>query len=157
MALITGEERVEVPHEPGNFFTLRKLGSAPLQEARFIQTKRQMAVMSTLIDTEMGAEAFEAGTAEAKRQADAGEGDELGSGGNPRNAKAYDAQTLLRAAIKSWEGELYPVPTTAKHIATLDDRTVDWAVARVIEISVPAAETSAERLPGSPPSVSASK
>lgn len=106
--LVTGQTwTAEVPHEPGQTITFRKLSWRELELA---VTTRRRALL----------EEFK-GMAEVMArlpQSDA----------KQAPAEMYDTGVLLKAAIIAWT---YPEEVTPENIDLLDDATAQWAVEQV--------------------------
>ncbi len=128
--------RMEVPHEPGNHFSLRPLSKAQMDKARG-------QVMQELVET-FGADnveliikmqAIQGGQVCAKcgeqlPEKPEGEKDEL-AGISPAS--------LIRYGLKSWEGPLYTEVISPDTRAELDSATVDWAAREILHVSEPTA------------------
>ena len=115
MALVGREiERVEIPHEDGQWVELRALSGAELDEAERRNTRRVLEMV---------------------------QGVDLGSipttGQDPdereRRRAAYEPETLIRHALVGWS---YAEPCDDEHKALLDAPTRAWLVEAILERNV---------------------
>ena len=124
-------KELEIPHEPGETITIRKLSWKQLANAR---KERQEAVFATV--KAMGGEVLSAlpsrcskGCGEEKHQGACPPPEERAdpSGVDPTNE--YDHGTLLQTGIVSWS---YEKPANVGNIDDLDEVTAKWAVAEIV-------------------------
>jgi hypothetical protein len=111
---------VELPHEPGESITIRKLSGSQLGAA----AKRKMSDGIALM-REIGAELVKAlregDTATVKRIEDA----------QAANVNNYDRDMLLADGVSAWS---YPVPV-AESLSLLDEDTAAFAAEQIFEFS----------------------
>ena len=123
--MLTGKtsKRFDVPHEPGNWFEVRRLSWAELDRAR--ETKLA-ATMTTA--RAMGAELMEAMQA----------GRSLIVGAPPAPIDSYDTRLLLSLSVAGWGGPEYD--GQAVDTSQLDEQTKDWALGVIANLSLPRTE-----------------
>ena len=112
-----------IPHEDGAWFELRGIPWVILKEAKKARVKDALGIAEAL--AEMTPEAREV----------------MRSSGDSRPAPAatqaapdlddeYDRGVILRAGIAAWS---YDDPVTPETIASLDERTADWAFRELLK------------------------
>ena len=117
----------EVPHEPGNFFSFRRLSAQEMDE-------EQANTVKETIDR-YGAEAMETFSKMTVPQGEAAQA----ARDNP--LAGHSEATLVHHGLVSWRGPNYmnergePENCTAEEKAQLDDETRRWAALQVLEIS----------------------
>ncbi len=113
----TTRQRVDVPHEDGEWVEIAPLTWADLETARRIKTEeaiKQAAMFSA--DTLRGIQSQQDGAATA-----------------PDPADGLDVATVLHAGVKAWS---YADPVTPETIDRLDEPTAQWAFAEIAGRSV---------------------
>ena len=113
----TTRQRVDVPHEDGEWVEIAPLTWADLETARRIKTEdaiKQAALFSA--DTLRGIQSQQDGAATA-----------------PDPADGLDVATVLHAGVKAWS---YAEPVTRENIDRLDEPTAQWAFAEIAGRSV---------------------
>lgn len=114
MALVS-KRRVEVPHEPGEWFDLRQLSWADRQAAREARQAASLAQIKAL-----GPDLLR-DLRSAERSA---------TDDDPANE--YDTATILRAAVAAWS---YDQPVTAETLGQLDELTAVWVIREALGIT----------------------
>jgi hypothetical protein len=113
----TTRQRVDVPHEDGEWFEIAPLTWADLETARRLKTEgaiKQAAMFSA--DTLRGIQTQGDGTATVADPVD-----------------ALDMETVLRAGVKAWS---YAEPVTPETIGRLDEPTAQWVFAEIAGRSI---------------------
>lgn len=124
MAIVTGfTKRVEIPHEEGQWLTIRQLSKRQREKAAEAKLNSVMKLAKS-----MGRDLM----------------DRLGKGqpstdGNPNDA--YDWPTVLRYGIAEWS---YKEPVSPDAIDGLDEMTADFAFEQILAFSVPVSEEEAK-------------
>lgn len=108
--------QIEVPHEPGQFFVVRKLSWQQLEEA---QEARVDATLRRLAET---GKAF---ASLRDLRADAAVAD-------PDPLNAFDRATLLRHGVVAWS---YDAEVTPETLADLDEPTAAWAAREILALA----------------------
>ena len=106
-------KRLEIPHEPGEHMTLRRLSWSQLDQAREAATMASLARAA-----KMGPEMIV-----ALRQSTDGEASE---------GSQYDKATVLSYGISGWS---YDAEATAANINLLDEQTADWAFMEILKLN----------------------
>lgn len=115
MALIKDvTQEVEIPHEPGESMTFRKLSWRELEQAAEEQQAKSLKRMK-----EMGGDVLQAITQSST--------DTSSQEGGPENQ--YDKKTVLVKGIRAWS---YQEKVTPDNIDMLDRQTADWAFSQII-------------------------
>jgi len=115
MALVGREtERVEVPHEPGQWVELRALSGAELDQAERRNTRRVLEMVQGMDLVGITAPAQEADERE-RRQA------------------SYDPETLIKHAVVAWS---YEQPCDDEHKTLLDAPTRTWLAEAILDRNV---------------------
>lgn len=136
-------QRIELPHEPGEWVEVRALGHRALASARDVAQMRQVRAFKELGTDGIDAiSALEARFADGAASADAKPADPLAG---------YDVQTLLVEGIVAWS---YDAAVTQANVEALDERTARL-VARAL-VPEPERESESERLFDFAPSTSTS-
>lgn len=144
MALVSflPAQRVEIPHEPGNWMEFRKPSSTVVREARKVaESEGRQGVR------DFGAEIVKAFSSGDDDEKAARRADHLAKL-QEYDPSQFDRATLLagatinglahRGAISTWGGPAYTDPTgavvavTAQSVGDLDEATARWAVDVVI-------------------------
>lgn len=129
---------VEVPHEPGNTFTIRMLSWLHIKEARERRTSAALQAAR-----ELGPELLKDIQSAAAPSAE------------PVRARDplddFDQATVLRHGVVGWSGPGYQTPCTPDALAELDPTTAEWAAREVCHFSL-GLRTEEERLNDSSPS-----
>lgn len=111
-------ERVDLPHEPGQFVVVRHLNWLQIEEAKRARTR---AVLERAREVQDLIGVVQAASPEVVAQAtDAAAADVL---------SGYDAATLLREGVTGWS---YPEPVTPENVADLDEVTKDLVARAVV-------------------------
>lgn len=114
MLLKDTKQRLDIPHEDGQWIEIRRLAWRELEEARMAQQQRAMTMMRS-----MGADVLE-----SLRSA------ETPAGARERRPdQLYDRGTVLHAGITAWS---YDEPVTADNVDALDEATADWAFRQIV-------------------------
>ena len=106
-------ERVDIPHEPGQWMEFRLLSGRELDEAEQAQTRRFLQMVAGM----------DAGTLDAMRNLS-------GTSRADVRPDTYDKEKLVEYGVAAWS---YGVPCDAAGKAQLDARTRDWAASIVLE------------------------
>ena len=116
--MLTGDlvERVDIPHEDGEWVSFRYLSWKDLSEAEQVRTQ-------TVMDSarRMGADFYSA-LSDVKRDPDSG----------PKPEDSYDRGWLLRVGIADWS---YKEPVSPEAVDRLDNRTAVWAIEQIVRIN----------------------
>jgi len=119
MALVTNlTHLVEIPHEPGQTLTVRRLSWRELEEAKAARGRKAIASFKDL-----GPELME-----QLRRADRPE-PEQSNGASQRSAEDYDRGVLLRAGIVEWS---YDAPVNEETVEQLDEETAAFAAEAIL-------------------------
>lgn len=122
MAVVTSIEiEVQIPHEPGESMTFRKLGWKQLQKARDLRSREGLETLKAM-GPEMQramADAQNTGATEAALR-------------DPANR--YDRATLLQAGIVRWS---YREKCNPANIDALDPMTAEWAFRELVALNDP--------------------
>lgn len=111
---------VEVPHEPGNFFTFRSLSGRELDEADRENTRQSMLLMEGMPKVEISADQIAAARATQGAR-------------DPRDS--YDKGTVCKYGIAEWRGPNYDdEPCLYGNIEKLDATTRDWAAGKILDL-----------------------
>jgi len=121
-------EKVNIPHEEGEWVELRQLSWTAMDDA--VDAKQQRDVGQV---KRMGGDVFEAIMRSAKTKDDDEEGKPKGRAGY----EAYDPETLIRRALIGWS---YDVKITVDRIRDLDAKTADWLAREIYERNKPPTE-----------------
>lgn len=128
MALIR-PVRVEIPHEPGNFITVRGLAGAEAQRARTLGAIRKLEVLGRI--QAMQSPGVEAALNDRSREAPTQSAIDA----------AYDKEATVEAGLLGWDGPLYeqdgaPMPCTADtKRAMLDEAVFDFAFGEILKLT----------------------
>lgn len=117
---------LDVPGEPGEHITIRRLSGKAIEEAR--------REFSRSIFTIYSAEMIE------RMQAKPSDPDEAATEASP--LAGYDVATVLRCGITAWSYSKRPTP---EQIDDLDEQTREWAATEILALG---RETEAERKNG---------
>jgi hypothetical protein len=114
---------VQVPHEPGNYFTFRDLSGHELDEAERENQRKAMLLMADIPRMEISAEQIAAARAGQPATKD------------PR--ESFDKDVLCKYGIVDWRGPNYePDPCMFGYIEKLDAVTRDWAAAVILDLII---------------------
>jgi hypothetical protein len=119
-------QRIDVPHEKGEWFEFRALGGRKLEEARNQRSLTQFAALRAM-GTDVLAALKGATT------------DEPAEAPEPDLLTAFDVDTILRAGITAWS---YGPKVRPEDIDDLDEQTRKWAAREILALC---GETEAER------------
>lgn len=119
MALVS-KRRVEVPHEPGEWFDLRQLSWADRQAAREARQAASLAQIKAL-----GPDLLR----------DLRSQEQSNTADDPLNE--FDMATLLKAAVVGWS---YDQPVSAATLAQLDEQTAAWVIREALGVSASEAD-----------------
>lgn len=137
MALVRGQTlRLDIPHEPGEWVTIKKLPWGLLDGAREART-RSVIERAKVMGPELMASLRDAGNREDVQQALADEVNE------------YDRGFLLRHGVAEWSYEEAP----ADAVEDLDEVTADWLAREIVRFNS-RVRTEAEQLDAMLPSTS---
>jgi hypothetical protein len=134
----------EVPHEPGHYFSFRRLSAdevdatkaAVIKEAAAMFDADSVAILKQLQDPDD--EETKKATAMARAQ----------QASNPLSG--FSARTLVEFGVVGWRGVKYP--DFAEELKTeIDSETREWAALAVIEVSVISVGEAPSSLNGSAP------
>jgi len=114
-------DRIELPHEPGNFFILRKLTGKQLRKAAEIRSDKGAAKMKLI-----GGDVMVALQSVRPADLEAAKTDPLSN---------YDLDTLLADGVANWDGPNYTEKFSKEELDTLDLPTMEWAGRTLVEIS----------------------
>lgn len=124
MAIVTGyTKRLDIPHEPGQWMTIRQLSKRQRERAADARTD---AVLTRVKG--MGLELLREFQGQARPDVQAAMAD---------GANAYDWVTVLQYGLEAWS---YEAPLTIENIENLDEATADWAFREVLAFSGPLTE-----------------
>ena len=112
----TAKQKIEVPHEHGEWFEITPLTWAVLESARRLKTE----------DAIKQAAMFSADTLRGIQSQD-------GAATAPDPADGLDVSTVLKGGIKGWS---YAAPVSPENIDLLDERTAQWIFAEIVSRSV---------------------
>lgn len=118
--LISGTERVEIPHEPNEWMELKRLNAKKLGKAREAKTLSAMELMKAAGPEFMAQARAAASETAAQRAATS---DPLDS---------FDAWKLCEYGIKGWS---YDAEVTVANIEDLDETTLHWASREILRLS----------------------
>ena len=118
--LVTGSERMDIPHEPGEFMELKRLNAKKLSKAREAKTLESINMMQQA-GSEFMAQARSA--ASETKEARAANADPLDD---------FDAWKLCEYGIKAWS---YDAEVTVANIEELDETTLKWAARSILKAS----------------------
>ncbi|HET6498164.1 MAG TPA: hypothetical protein VFH17_03815 [Coriobacteriia bacterium] len=118
---------VDIPHEPGEWLTIRRLSGKAIERARSEFSREVIGVF--------GRDMLEG----MKSQADA---DEAAPETEPNPLAGLDVSTVLRCGITAWS---YGKRVQPEQVDDLDEVTRDWAAREIIALG---SETEAERKNG---------
>jgi len=121
MALVSKiTKKIDVPHEPGEWFEIKKLSWRQLEKAENINLEKTLKQFK---DVDPGLmQGFAQGDDQEKK------------------AKAgtdYDRATILQKGIKAWS---YDAEVNAENIDDLDEQTAEWAMNEIMEFTKPRSE-----------------
>ena len=132
MLLVNVTQTVEVPHEEGESFELRKLSWKQLGDARDAQQRAAMARAREIggelvkVFTEGSQQLKEAqANIDAASESNGNAGYKLGD---------YDLESLLCAGIAGWS---YDSKVSKSAIGSLDETTAEWAGQAILDITKP--------------------
>jgi hypothetical protein len=118
-------ERVDIPHEPGQWFELRRLSWKQLRKARKIVEEEQREIAKSF-----GAEfvaALTSGRVDEDRARRLIQEQQY-------RAVNFDTEVMLEQGIVAWS---YDKPLNVDTIEQLDERTAVWAVQEIINLCKP--------------------
>lgn len=148
-------KRLDVPHEPGQWFELRRLSFGELRELRAASEQSYLDSLAELPTEVLDAQLrIENERAEKARAAAAEAGQEPAAEPKRDPLAGRDIATILRYGVVGWsyeEGEGEPIPVQPETIAMLDPQTATWAAREIMLL-----EESDVRLKGSSPSTAIS-
>ena len=128
-------EKLDIPHEEGQWVEIRNLSWTAMEEAVNNKQERDIGQVKR-----MGGDVFEAIMRSSKDgNEDKGESKEKKSRG--ATFESYDMETLLRKAIISWS---YDGKPTVERIQDLDARTAKWLAREIYERNKPDTEEEAK-------------
>lgn len=147
MGLVKGiTHELKVPHEPGQWVTVRQLSLDELSQAQAAKITSGLATAGKAIAA-VGHDTFKAMQQAYASQQAAVVADPLG-----QTVNEYDAGTLLRLAVVGWS---YETEQPSNPIAQLDARTAEWLLREIVMLHVPVGPTAeTDRGNGSSPSIS---
>lgn len=124
-------DKVEIPHEPGNFIHLRELSGLELDEAQELRSNTALKKYASLgketIETLREGNSNNSGELDAARA--------LAMQSNPR--LDYDWQFIIDKAVVGWSGPDYnTVELTDDSKKLFDKVTRDWLVDEIIKRNV---------------------
>ena len=123
MALVDTKQKVDIPHEPGEWLVIQKLNWRQLEIARDAATEKSFRNMRS-----MGADVVR----HLQRMVDDPEAERAAQG-----KKAYDQACVLEAGIADWS---YDAKVSKKTIEQLDTITADWAYDAIVALNQPRSE-----------------
>jgi|TARA_R110000824_G_scaffold32908_7_gene106118 hypothetical protein len=121
-------EKVEIPHEDGEWVELRQLSWTAMEEAIDAKQERDVGQVKR-----MGGDVFEAIMRSAKKKDDDEEEKTKGRTGY----ESYDQETLIRKSVVSWS---YDGKPTVERIRDLDSKTAKWLSLEIYERNKPPTE-----------------
>ena len=116
--LITGTERVEIAHEPGEWMELKRLNAKKLKKAREAKTQEAWLMMQAAGPEFMTQIRSVATDTRSARNADP--------------LDDFDAWKLCEYGIAYWS---YPEDVTVANIEEFDERTLNWAAREILRVS----------------------
>ena len=124
-------EKVDIPHEEGQWIEIRNLSFTAMEEANDNKQERDLLQVKR-----MGGDVFEANvrSSNKKEKESKDEEDSTTKGGS---FESYDKETLLRKAIVGWS---YDGKPTVERIRDLDARTANWLSREIYERNKPDTE-----------------
>lgn len=105
-------QRVEIPHEPGEWVELKPLSWTDLERAR---TARLKSVVETMRDAAEVIALLQGRTPDAVPDTDP--------------LSPYDRATILKAGIVGWS---YGAPLDEENLASLDEETAVWIAQQLV-------------------------
>tara|TARA_B100000949_G_scaffold4534_2_gene3936 strand:+ start:7109 stop:7522 length:414 start_codon:yes stop_codon:yes gene_type:complete len=124
-------EKIDIPHEEGQWVEIRSLSFTAMEEANDNKQERDLMQVKR-----MGGDVFEA----IVRSSNKTETDSKGEDDAPKKGvtvDSYDKETLLRKAIVGWS---YDGKPTLERIRDLDARTANWLAREIYERNKPDTE-----------------
>ena len=110
----SAKEKLEIPHEPGEWIEVSPLTGGQMAEARVAYASR---LLQRMIDR--GAD-----MSKILEDVDTAEKDQTSAVANP----TFDDDTLLKFAVQGWS---YDVPPTEENILNLDYPTREWLLPEI--------------------------
>ena len=152
-------KRLDVPGEPGEWVTIRRLSFGELHDLRQASGMKFLEELSGLPADVLEMQlTVQAKIAEAKRAALADSGEDVDPENDglpePDALDGVDLLTVLRAGVIAWsyhEESGEPVPVEAETVAMLDEATAKWLAREILLLGKEAAP-----LAGSSPSTGSS-
>tara|TARA_R110000824_G_scaffold125560_2_gene284728 strand:- start:446 stop:862 length:417 start_codon:yes stop_codon:yes gene_type:complete len=125
-------EKLDVPHEVGQWVEIRNLSWKSMEEAVNNKQERDIGQVKR-----MGGDVFEAIMRSSNKDED-----KTGDEGADKKARggtfeSYDMETLLRKAVISWS---YDGKPTVERIQDLDAKTAKWLAREIYERNKPETE-----------------
>jgi len=124
-------EKLDIPHEEGEWVEIRSLSFTAMEEASDNKQERDLRQVKR-----MGGDVFEAIMRSSKQADSSGKGDESATA-KVATVDSYDKETLLVKAIVAWS---YDGKPTMDRIRDLDSRTAAWLSREVFERNKPDTE-----------------
>ena len=121
MALVdvTSHKEVSIPHEEGQWVSLRPLTGAQMQEAQEAQSSKAMEKIAKMNPEIL--QNLSGLTSEAKKTQEE----------NP--SEAYDKETLLRYGLVGWS---YDAECNDENKGQLDHATYEWVIQEIVEMNI---------------------
>jgi hypothetical protein len=124
-------EKIDIPHEEGQWVEIRSLSFTAMEEANDNKQERDLMQVKR-----MGGDVFEAIVRSSKKTETTSKDEE----DDPKKGvtlESYDKETLLRKAIVAWS---YDGKPTVDRIRDLDARTANWLSREIYERNKPDTE-----------------
>lgn len=125
-------EKLDIPHEEGQWVEIRNLSWTAMEEAVNNKQERDIGQVKR-----MGGDVFEAIMRSSKDDDAPAEDESTEKKGRGATFESYDMETLLRKAIISWSYEGKP---TVERIQDLDAKTAKWLAREIYERNKPDTE-----------------
>jgi hypothetical protein len=130
-------EKLDVPHEEGQWVEIKNLSWKAMEEAVNNKQERDIGQVKR-----MGGDVFEAIMRSTNKNEGKSEDEESEKKVRGATFESYDMETLLRKAILSWS---YDGKPTVERIQDLDARTAKWLAREVYERNKPDTEEESKK------------
>lgn len=127
-------QRLQVPHDPDQAVTIRKLAPRHL-DAAAVESYRQSLERTNLMGGMSAIQTIRALTAETpKAEADGAAAAVAAATPAADPLSGYDRATLVAKSLVDWT---YDAPTTMESVLDLDEETLDFLAREVLRLSLP--------------------
>ena len=140
-------DRLEIPHEPGNYFYVRALSKEQMDKARG-QTMQELVNTFGADNVELILKMQRLVTGKAQHCVKCAETLPAEEQEEPDELAGISPSALVHYGVKRWEGPNYTETLSPDTLKELDTKTVDWAAREVLHRSEPTAgeSTSSENM-----------